>query len=132
MVKQSTTVHAAIRNVGDSSDFGQAKSGTLKECLVWMVQELSKATMKKRFQISLARDESEAMVGLGFGKNHPAQTKSVVDSLIDDVFEGVVFDDEDESSRSDSPGNKPSLSPESTNPTDDSTDDYLQIERLGR
>lgn len=63
-MRASTWVVVGVNNVGKADQDPEIFEGPLKESLTKMLNKLAKESMAKRFQIVIARDIQEVMVGL--------------------------------------------------------------------
>lgn len=80
-MKPNTVVHAAFKNVGDSTTQGDYMVGELKEVIMWLVQKLGAASMKNRFVIGIGRDEAGAMIAIQDKRTRETKSAEVVDDL---------------------------------------------------
>jgi hypothetical protein len=63
-MKMTTEVWLGVRNVGDATSLARATKGTVANQLLALARYLSENTMATRFQINIARRESDALRGL--------------------------------------------------------------------
>lgn len=90
-MKYSTRVIVGIRNVGAAGENPVIESMTMVEAIKKIALYTAESTMAQRFQFTLARDECDAMVGLGLRQTlKDARLKSKADEIagfLDNLFE---------------------------------------------
>ncbi len=83
-MKSTTQTVIGIRNVGEAADNGTIHAGTLKECLMFLIERVGEISMASRIQICLARNKADCELGLGTARSNriDADMKDTLASLL--------------------------------------------------
>ena len=88
-MKPSTEIVLGIRNVGAASEEPILESMTVEDAIKRMIMWTLESRMAQRFQFTIARDTSDARVGLGLSANTAAAKRTEAASRIADMLTGI-------------------------------------------